>query len=254
MDNFEKRKLVEATLLQDAGPSNREIARTLNLSEGLVRVVRDELEKAGRIQAVERDKGGRRPKELSSEAQHQPLNADEERSQLRATVLSLVEEGKLATTVLVEMMSVDQLRSVIQHQTSPERPDAKPITGFKGEYAWLSDSWPAPVKLDDMQFPNVEAAFQAAKTLDPEVRAKIASLPTPEQAKEMGHHIMVRPDWDNVKSSIMQDLLRQKFGNQELRQKLHYAFLDAPLEDTGDGKADNFLGELLRVYELVRED
>ena len=152
---------------------------------------------------------------------------------------------------LVEVMSPEQLQTVVQKWRTTTR--YKPIEGFKGEYAWLSNSWPAPVKLDDMQFPNVETAFQAAKTLDLKVRAQIAALPTAKEAKEMVQHITVRPDWDNVKQSVMKDLLRQKFQDPDLRLKLMDT-LNAYLED--DDGDDNFLGNLLmnvRVNEFFEE-
>jgi len=105
-----------------------------------------------------------------------------------------------------------------------------------------------------MVFGTVEGAYQAAKTLDLEVRAQIAALPRPGQAKRYGRKLKVRDDWEKVKLAVMEDLLRQKFAHPDLRQKLLDTG-DAYLEESNtwgdrwwgvcDGKGQNHLGRLL---------
>ena len=99
------------------------------------------------------------------------------------------------------------------------------ITTFKGEYRWLSNFWAVQVVLDGTVFPSVEHAYVAAKTLDQQVREKIRRLPTAADAKRfgkrIGRSIPFRPAWnDNFKVRLMRDLLRQKFTNPDLRQRL----------------------------------
>jgi ribA/ribD-fused uncharacterized protein len=89
---------------------------------------------------------------------------------------------------------------------------ASPITAFQGEYRWLSNFWPALVLLDDVAYPTVEHAYQAAKTVDDDERAAIRAMMRTGQAKRAGRKVTLRPDWDAVKESIMLDLLRQKFA------------------------------------------
>ena len=130
----------------------------------------------------------------------------------------------------------------------------KPIKGFKGEYRWLSNFWPAPVTYEGIDFLSTEYAYQAAKTLDLEERRVIAKLPTPGGAKKYGKKIEVREDWQAVKLGVMEQLLRLKFAIPELRQKLLDTG-DAYLEETnhwGDcyfgvckGVGENYLGKLL---------
>jgi len=227
MNDFEKRQQVMVELASDADRSNREIARKLRLSEGLVRAVRKSLEKSGTIQVTKRDKGGRRPKQLEGRLQEvkqleeaEPIDiassesdvpvtdqyTEEARQRLQQQVLDLVEKGKVSALALVKGMSAKQLEGVISglEEPTPSQQDApgtaktqaKPILGFKGAYRWLSNFWPAPVMLDGMRYSDVEHAYQAAKTLDPEVRARIAALPKPGQAKRFGRRIQLRPDWD----------------------------------------------------------
>jgi len=89
---------------------------------------------------------------------------------------------------------------------------ANAIEEFSGEYRWLSNFWPSPVQLDGVTYPTVEHAYQAAKTLDEEGRKSILAAPTPGKAKRTGRKVPMRPDWEDVKISVMEDLLRQKFA------------------------------------------
>lgn len=106
------------------------------------------------------------------------------------------------------------------------------ILGFFGEYRFLSNFHPSVVILDGQRYPTVEHAYQAAKTLDAEQRAHILQAPTPKEARQMGRSVTMRPDWEQVKVSVMEGLVGQKFGtNLYLRNKL-LATGDAYLEET----------------------
>lgn len=103
------------------------------------------------------------------------------------------------------------------------------IDSFETEpYRFLSNFWPAPVKLDGVEYPTVEHAYQAAKTFDPHQREVIRGLPKPGQAKRAGRAFKARPDWPAVKVDVMLDLLRQKFRR---RSRLAHH-----LEITGDAE------------------
>jgi ribA/ribD-fused uncharacterized protein len=67
------------------------------------------------------------------------------------------------------------------------------------------------VVFDGVLYPSTEHAYQAAKTLDPNIR-KLFLLVTASKAKRMAKGIKVREDWNNVKTSVMEELLRQKFA------------------------------------------
>lgn len=93
------------------------------------------------------------------------------------------------------------------------------ITQFRGPYQWLSNFWAVPVVFDGVTYPCVENAYQAAKTLDQVQRQQFVGA-TAGAAKRMGRSLTVRPDWDAVKLQVMEDLLRQKFADEALRQRL----------------------------------
>ena len=134
------------------------------------------------------------------------------------------------------------------------------IKELQGEYRFLSNFWPAVVELDGVKYPTVEHAYQAAKTLDLEQRAKIAASSTPGVAKREGKKVVIRQDWDEVKIPTMRSLLQQKFQIASLRRKL-LATGDQEIQEGntwGDrfwgicrGSGQNHLGKLLMV---VREE
>ena len=114
------------------------------------------------------------------------------------------------------------------------------ISNFHGDNFFLSNFFPAPVIYDGETYPTVEHAFQAAKTLDREQRKGIRVAETPAKAKQMGKVVTLRPDWDQERLATMLELLRQKFSQPELRQKL-LATDDAELIE-GNTWGDRFWG------------
>lgn len=94
------------------------------------------------------------------------------------------------------------------------------ISKFDDQYRFLSNFWFVPIVMDDLVFPSVEHAFQAAKTLDKNDRVRIAHLGTAREAKAYGRKLKLRPDWEEVKLPIMEELLRKKFAWPLLRQAL----------------------------------
>lgn len=94
------------------------------------------------------------------------------------------------------------------------------IDEFSGEYRFLSNFFPSPVTYEGIEFPTVEHAFQAAKTMDTVERIRIAELKKPGEAKRAGRKVALRPDWENVKEKIMLDILRLKFAYPDLRKYL----------------------------------
>src|SRR5205085_2942105 len=95
------------------------------------------------------------------------------------------------------------------------------INSFSGQYAFLSNFYPASAPYEGVVYPSSEHAYQAAKTLDMEERRRLASLATPGKAKRAGRRITLRPDWEQVKIAIMTGIVRAKFQhNPELAQKL----------------------------------
>lgn len=94
------------------------------------------------------------------------------------------------------------------------------INDFDGEYRFLSNFYPD-------NHDTLEHKYQAAKTDDPKEKARILGAPTPGKSKSAGRKATMRADWDDIKVSVMRELLAEKFSDPELRQKLL---------DTGDNE------------------
>lgn len=93
------------------------------------------------------------------------------------------------------------------------------ITRFRDEYFFLSNFYPHELYFHGMTFHNSEAAFQAMKTQDIAEQLQFTLL-TPQEAKRLGRRINLRPDWEQVKDGIMKAVLRAKFSDLELRNRL----------------------------------
>lgn len=91
---------------------------------------------------------------------------------------------------------------------------------------FLSNFSLCSVKFEGLTYISVEHAYQAAKSLDEDVRKLVMSEPTPARAKRRGKAIVLRPNWDNIKFDIMHDLLVQKFASDTTFER--------KLLDTGD--------------------
>ena len=130
----------------------------------------------------------------------------------------------------------------------------KTISRFKDEYEFLHNYFPHPIEYEGILYPTNEHAFQAAKTHDEKLRKQIAACETPGKAKEMGNCISLRSDWEDVKTSVMEELCRLKFADAELKAQLLatagcYLIEGNHWGDTCwgmvNGKGENRLGKIL---------
>lgn len=128
-----------------------------------------------------------------------------------------------------------------------------PIEEFQGQYRWLSNFWPAPVELDGVTYPSVEHAYQASKTY-PEHRELFHTC-TAGQAKRLGRQVEMRPEFQDKKVHIMDQLIKQKFafgtelaeclldtGNAYIMEGNHWG---DTFWGVCHGKGQNFLGRLI---------
>jgi ribA/ribD-fused uncharacterized protein len=89
----------------------------------------------------------------------------------------------------------------------------------------FSNFYPSPAAFEDIEYPTSENAFQAAKTLDI-VQRKLFEGISPGEAKSYGRRVDLRSDWEDVKFSVMVEVLKSKFFRD--------ATLISMLCDTGD--------------------
>lgn len=88
----------------------------------------------------------------------------------------------------------------------------EPITSFTGQHFFLSNFYPIRVQYEERWYPSSEHAYVAAKTLDHDLRTKIAQIPSAGQVKKYGRKIDLREDWEQVKVAEMQKILESKFS------------------------------------------
>lgn len=132
----------------------------------------------------------------------------------------------------------------------------KEIKGFFGDYRWLSNFEICDVLFEGELYSSSENAYQAAKTLDLIKRKEFLTI-KPNESKKLGRKLVIREDWEQVKTQVMEAILMSKFTlNKELRNKL-IETNPKYLEETNywkdtfwgvcDGKGQNNLGMLLMI-------
>lgn len=128
------------------------------------------------------------------------------------------------------------------------------IRGFFNEFRFLSNFYPVNITYETILYPSVEHAYQACKTDSLDIKILIAKIDKPELVKKISRYINLIDNWDNKKLSIMEELIRLKFNNDNMKELLLMTNgLDLIEENNwGDtfwgicnGKGENNLGKLL---------
>jgi ribA/ribD-fused uncharacterized protein len=133
------------------------------------------------------------------------------------------------------------------------------ICGFFGPFRFLSNFYmleDGGVSLDDVYYPSVEHAYQAAKW-PRNLREQFLDI-TPGRAKKLGKEApnFNQKKWDKAKVSVMSALCGQKFWNNYKMKQMLLMTEDAHLEERnswGDtfwgvdvnGVGENNLGKIL---------
>lgn len=121
------------------------------------------------------------------------------------------------------------------------------ISSFTGKYDFLSNFYPCRVSYKGLEYHHTEGAFQAQKSLNEQDKKVIANMVNPSEAKKAAGRrgfVKLRPDWEEVKDQIMDEVLIAKFTqNPELRDRL-LATGDAMLVE-GNTWHDNYWGNCI---------
>jgi ribA/ribD-fused uncharacterized protein len=96
---------------------------------------------------------------------------------------------------------------------------SKQTKSFSGKLDFLSNFYLIDIFYNGIKYPSVENAYQSAKSFDPTHKFRAANC-SPGASKRLGKQSKIREDWETVKVGIMEELLRQKFQNKNLQQKL----------------------------------
>ena len=141
------------------------------------------------------------------------------------------------------------------------------VKEFKDEFSFLSNFYPALVSYDGTVYKTSEHAYQAAKSLDKEYQKQILLCKTPGQAKRLGKTAKLREDWNEIKLTVMCDLVRKKFSTNPTLKRMLLNTGDSILQegnywhdtfwgvDLRTGIGENNLGKILmRVREELRNE
>lgn len=130
--------------------------------------------------------------------------------------------------------------------------NGSPIFYFEGVHGFLSNFAESKIELSGHSFQNGEAAFQSFKDLS---RMSEFATIRPNQAKRLGRQVNLRADWEQIKDSVMYDVVLAKFSqNDDLKTKLLATNERLLVEGNwwkdkiwgvAEGKGDNRLGEIL---------
>lgn len=119
------------------------------------------------------------------------------------------------------------------------------IDEFRGEYYFLSNFYPVDMEFEGIPYQNSEAAFQAQKCLTEEEKWQFVGLPS-NKAKRLGRQVQLRPDWEEVKVGLMEQIVRAKFEQHPELMELLVATGDKPLIE-GNTWNDRFWGMDLKT-------
>ena len=129
------------------------------------------------------------------------------------------------------------------------------------EVDWLRNDYVKPITVGGITYNTVEHAFQAAKFTDVNIKQQIAAADLRE-ARRIGRRNTPRSDWESVRVSIMKSLVRQKFSDDTLGQRL-IGTNDDPIVMEGydnfwgtgdDGDGDNTFGGILEEIRAELQD
>ncbi len=139
------------------------------------------------------------------------------------------------------------------------------IKSFSGKYQFLDNFFACDVVYEGIMYPSTEHAFQAAKTTDVEIRKKFRLYETFADAKRKGRQLKLRPDWEEIKDTVMYEVVKDKFTRNARLKEMLLATGDEYLEEgnrhgdrywgTVSGEGRNQLGKtLMRVRQELREE
>lgn len=130
----------------------------------------------------------------------------------------------------------------------------EPVLAFRGRWEFLSNFHASPLEVGGITYPALENAYQAHKTTDLRIRRQFSMI-GPSKAKRLGRAVQLRDDWEDIKISLMRQLIKLKFADDSyLAHKLVATGKRELIEGNtwGDrfwgqthGKGLNWLGRLL---------
>lgn len=125
-------------------------------------------------------------------------------------------------------MPIDRINLIEQYGCTTE----EPILGFFGSYRFLSNFYLSSVVYEGVLYNSSEHAYMAQKTFDEDIQQQIRAAPKPSDAKRIGRNAPLRSDWEEVKITIMYEVLYAKFTQNQNLKALLLSTCNRYLEET----------------------
>jgi ribA/ribD-fused uncharacterized protein len=121
--------------------------------------------------------------------------------------------------------------------------NSKPIDSFKYKYSFLSNFYPVTIEYEGLIYRSSEAAYQASKTKDPEIRKEFTTYSASKSKREGNTILKDKKLWYPKSLKIMEDILRIKFSQDYFKKLL----LDTGNRELIEGNTwhDNFFGSCI---------
>ena len=95
------------------------------------------------------------------------------------------------------------------------------IEGFRNDYAFLSNFYFYEFEYKNIIFKNSEQAYQWEKASTESDKLLILQCSSAKNAKQIGYKVKCDiKKWDSIKINIMEEIVKAKFSNEYLKQKL----------------------------------
>lgn len=119
------------------------------------------------------------------------------------------------------------------------------ISEFQGNFRWLSNFAPCKIILDGIEYPSVEHAYMSAKSSERSWKLFCSNTSSPGEVKKASRGIILVDNWEDIKLSIMETCLEQKYTQEPYRKKL----IDTGTEYIQEGNRwnDKFWGVCLKT-------
>lgn len=108
---------------------------------------------------------------------------------------------------------LSQVKMDISHMKCPS---------FRQDLSFLSNMYQCKIKSNGLEFGSSETLYQYFKSLDPDVRNRVAKMSSYDSKKFFSKNKnLIRDDWNEVRDTIMRTVLLKKFSqNKDLLKKL----------------------------------
>lgn len=95
------------------------------------------------------------------------------------------------------------------------------IKEFRGEFFWLSNFAPCKIILNGIEYQSTENAYKSQQSDDIKWKEFCSNPYTkPRYAQQVSKNIKKVDNWNNLKLSVMENVLRQKFLQEPYRSLL----------------------------------